>query len=419
VCETRSFTREEFYELVWSAPATKLGVDLGCSDVMIGKICKTFDIPKPYSGYWAKLDNDKSPQVTPLPLNSNPDLQTIVFHKHEDFDSAVSEPPRELLYDEDILSILKKARLLGEVKVGDRLHNPHPLVVITKQRLDRLAAERHRRWSERDSHWLREGPPGLWIEVSDGLAKRALRIMDAFIKRIEQIGGRVEIEANRYNEHVHETVVKFGGEKLSVIRIREKHNQVRIKNEKAKCSWERNRTELIPSGLLLMDDGPSSHRSPLAADGKTKKLEDKLDGLIISLVKEAGEKRIRKREAEEAAKRQAELERILRQREEELIQRRESLKKLQNEEQSKVNQLWLHAESWQKSQLVRQYLDELCSVCAPGAVPLDSELTAYLKWGVKQADRLDPLRTSPYSILDETIEDDRTGFSEHHPRKPR
>jgi hypothetical protein len=63
VCETRSFTREEFYELVWSAPATKLGVDLGCSDVMIGKVCKSFDIPKPYSGYWAKLDNGKVAQT--------------------------------------------------------------------------------------------------------------------------------------------------------------------------------------------------------------------------------------------------------------------------------------------------------------------------------------------------------------------
>ena len=154
--------------------------------------------------------------------------------------------------------------------------------------------------------------------------------------------------------------------------------------------------------------------------GKTAKLDDKLAGLIIGLVKETGERRIRKREAEESAKRQAELELIRRQREEELKQRRESLKKLQDEEQSKVNQLWLHVESWQKSQVVRQYLDELCCVCArDGVVPLDSELATYLKWGFEQADLLDPLRPSQYSILDETIENDRTGFSEANPRKPR
>jgi hypothetical protein len=96
------------------------------------------------------------------------------------------------------------------------------------------------------------------------------------------------------------------------------------------------------------------------------------------------------------------------------------LKKLQDEEQSNVDQLCDHAESWQKSQIMRQYLDQLCSACAPdGIVRLDSELAAYLKWGFEQADRLDPLRTTPCSILDETIEEDLAGFSEHHPRKPR
>jgi hypothetical protein len=30
---------------------------------MIGKICKSFDISKPYAGYWAKLDNGKVPQT--------------------------------------------------------------------------------------------------------------------------------------------------------------------------------------------------------------------------------------------------------------------------------------------------------------------------------------------------------------------
>ena len=70
--EEITFTREQFYEKVWSSPATKIAKELGCSDVMIGKICKSYDVPKPYLGYWAKLEYGKDPKKTPLPKNGDP-----------------------------------------------------------------------------------------------------------------------------------------------------------------------------------------------------------------------------------------------------------------------------------------------------------------------------------------------------------
>ena len=48
-------TREELYERVWSTPATKLSKEFGISDVVLGKICKKLNIPKPYPGYWQQL----------------------------------------------------------------------------------------------------------------------------------------------------------------------------------------------------------------------------------------------------------------------------------------------------------------------------------------------------------------------------
>ena len=105
--ERLDFTRAEFYEYVWSAPATQLAKELGCSDVMIGKICKSFDIPKPYPGYWAMIANGKSPEKTALPQNDDTSIQTLTFHKHEDYESTVNELPRELQYDEDIQDMLK------------------------------------------------------------------------------------------------------------------------------------------------------------------------------------------------------------------------------------------------------------------------------------------------------------------------
>jgi len=65
--EEIAFTREQFYEKVWSVPATKVAAEFGISDVMVGKICKSYNIPKPYLGYWAKLEHGKKPKRTPLP----------------------------------------------------------------------------------------------------------------------------------------------------------------------------------------------------------------------------------------------------------------------------------------------------------------------------------------------------------------
>lgn len=50
----RVFTREEFYELVWSKPMTHLAKEFAISDVALHKICKKHDIPNPPLGWWAK-----------------------------------------------------------------------------------------------------------------------------------------------------------------------------------------------------------------------------------------------------------------------------------------------------------------------------------------------------------------------------
>jgi hypothetical protein len=41
----RIFTREEFYELVWSKPMTHLATEFAISDVALHKICRKHGIP--------------------------------------------------------------------------------------------------------------------------------------------------------------------------------------------------------------------------------------------------------------------------------------------------------------------------------------------------------------------------------------
>jgi hypothetical protein len=102
---------------------------------------------------------------------------------------------------------------------------------------------------------------------------------------------------------------------MSTIRLREKCNQVRIINPKATYDWDRHRTKLVPSGLLLLDRGVSDYLGPFAMDGKVKMLEDKLEGLIIDFVRAAGETRLRRRREQELPRFMAEQERIRHERE--------------------------------------------------------------------------------------------------------
>jgi len=63
----RQFTREKFYDLVWSKPMTHLAKEFALSDVALHKICKKHDIPNPPLGWWAKKAAGKAVKQTPLP----------------------------------------------------------------------------------------------------------------------------------------------------------------------------------------------------------------------------------------------------------------------------------------------------------------------------------------------------------------
>lgn len=63
----RVFTREEFYELVWTKPVTQLAKEFALSDVALHKICRKHAIPNPPPGWWAKLAAGKPVSRTPLP----------------------------------------------------------------------------------------------------------------------------------------------------------------------------------------------------------------------------------------------------------------------------------------------------------------------------------------------------------------
>ena len=61
-----STSREELFALVWERPATEVARELGISDVMLGKLCRRLQVPKPPRGYWARVASGKTSRRPPL-----------------------------------------------------------------------------------------------------------------------------------------------------------------------------------------------------------------------------------------------------------------------------------------------------------------------------------------------------------------
>lgn len=80
---SQRFTREEFYELVWSKPMTHLAKEFRLSDVALHKICRKHDIPNPPLGWWAKHAAGHKVKRIPLPKAKAGVALTVVIASGE------------------------------------------------------------------------------------------------------------------------------------------------------------------------------------------------------------------------------------------------------------------------------------------------------------------------------------------------
>ena len=397
-CEEITFTREEFHEVVWSKPATKIASELGCSDVAIAKVCKSYKIPKPPVGYWAKLQHGKKTRKAALPKCDEPEIQSLTFRKYPKKDKSIAvEPLPE--FDQDIIQILEKAKKLPPMQVSTRLNHPHPLIQITKNALGGCRHEEHGLL-----HCYRyDNQNTLNVSVSRNSLTRALCIMDAIIKRIEQFGGKVEIHEHRWRGMTTEVII--AGEQVGSLRLRERYNQHRVEKKPGE-RYSYDRMTYTPNGMLVLESGVSYLGSAYCQDTAQKyRLEDRLDKVLINFIKEAGLIRIRRRK-EEAARLQREAEEKERiKREAELQQRREKLQSKQKQEQDRINELMRNVNGWRQSQDIRAFLEAARQFILQrdGKLPETGQNAEYFIWAEKQADRCDPFKLSPHSVLDESI----------------
>ncbi len=230
-----------------------------------------------------------------------------------------------------------------------------------------------------------DGKSSLGVRVSRKTVKRAMRFYDALIKAVESLSGKVAVEGERWRE---ETVIYLAKEKAATIRVRERYRQKR-REKKDQYDW---RTyTYIPRGILVMELGGMYGRSTTFEDAAKTPIEDRVNDLLLTLIRAAHKQRKRRREAEEECRRQAVWEK----------EREEKLRLIEGEE-AKVQELLAEVNDWHRAVRIRRYAAVVKAQAEDdGGIEQGSELAEWLIWAGQQAHRIDPLVESPPSIIDE------------------
>jgi len=371
-----TWNREELYAKVWTQPASKVALKYGISAVMLGKVCRKLQIPVPGRGYWAKKEFGKPVKCIPLPEAKElpvakrfKDIQSSNVST-EQRTSPASEPTDE--YHKLIVEMESRT-----IPIDDNVKQ-HKLVPVAEKTLSRSKPDNRgvleRSWDQQ---------PCLDIRVTKNHLNRALIIADALVKALEAAKFPVSVQAGRHST----TALIFGHAVPLAIteRIRETGRR-----KVTEYSWTRTLIEYEATGMLEFRAGDYTSGRKLR-DGKRRTLEGMISRCIGLLMREA---RDRIHEAEQARLNEIEDQKRARERAE--------LAQEIAEEDRKIKEFEGWVESWQRARQMREFTAELEKAWteANHDLSLDAPKGKRILWMREQADRIDPMRPSPPSILD-------------------
>ena len=371
--KTRTTTRKQLYEKVWSTPMTAIAKEFGLSDVGMAKLCKRHDIPRPPRGYWARVEHGQKPRRPSLP---NPEQDaTVEIHELE----KIRLDP-EIQAQVDML--LGK---LGTVPVRDNLRGAHRLVSEMRRHLEGCNVDDYGRYRM-------TGDAPLDLKVSKAALPRAFRIMDALLKAAEKQGWEVRPGP---------AFVVLGMEIRLALSEGLEYTPDAFSKEKGDTRylgyyWLKNR---IPSGELVLELDKSSYRGSRVKDGYAKDLEERLPKAMERIVEIAGCNKQADLEHQEWKRQCEERDR----RREEARARNVALKKEILAEQAKVDGLVREMSLWRQSHDLRAYVEAKTRhhLAERNSDAMDEDFGRWQHWALDQAARMDPLCPSPPSILDE------------------
>jgi hypothetical protein len=281
-----------------------LAAEFGVSDVGLAKACERHRIPCPPRGYWAKKQHGKPTRRLPLPPCPDPALQKVHLHPPAPKPPEVSSPTGPPL-DPDLAAVIEAVQKLPELTVPATLRHPHSLVEAVRTRFHGARQDQ-----QNLVHPVWDGTPTLTVAVGAASVPRALRFLDALVKAVERVGGRVDVKKVTHGRG-QETEAVFCGEGVP-LRLRERYRQVAIPPDKQRKNMWGSRVEYVLTGEFILDAGPSSS-DQYGRDGKTAgPIEGQLNQILLRLVEAVGEARAVRRMREADRRRWEEQERLRR-----------------------------------------------------------------------------------------------------------
>ncbi len=381
--ETKTVLRSQLYAQVWQQSMVQLAKSYAISDVGLAKLCRKHDIPRPARGYWARRQAGQSPRQTPLP---NPD---------EDYEIPMRDPDPLAGSPTGVNKALQQELQKGckdnsPIVVAETLRGAHELVSQANQLLQ--GADKGD-----DGFIVVPKEAGLDLHVSKSTLRRALLIVDAVLKAFEKRGYKVSSGPKVRVMDVH---VSFGISET----LEKKREELDDHDLDGRYDFfhSRYKETRIPSGHLALNiTGPPLYWSGMCRhtwrDAK-KPLEERLQSFIEGVLKFAA--RVKDRRVQEEREEEERKEKEKR-REEEAKLRAEKLA-LVKAERKRVQALCRDARNWKRSQTIRDFIEARRQLQFSND---SNEFEQWVKWAEQQANRLDPLKESPHSILDEYTPD--------------
>lgn len=210
-----TFSRQQFYDLVWSESLLSISKKYKISDVGLRKICVRKKIPLPKAGHWAKIKAGHRVSKKALPTTSSDDKAIKLFIRENNdvnhFYAHVNALQKEM-----------ETKSTFPFTVPKTLSNPDSLIIKTQKNL-RSAGNGF----PRDRGLIRgSSDGGLNVLVSTATVLRALCFMDTLIKLLRLRGHDIKIEDRK-------TYVLIKKEKLQIT-LKEKLKMVQVPG---KSSW--------------------------------------------------------------------------------------------------------------------------------------------------------------------------------------
>lgn len=356
----RFIDRKQLYKEVWNTPLTKLTLKYGLATYKLKKLCDVFLIPLPKVGHWSKVAFGKKVETSPLPLYNKCRLK-----------------PKGPVLNKKIVPVLyatKKIekRFSQNIIVKKNLTKPHLITVKTRDGLKRC---------ETDEYGMKKPwGGGFDLRVSKVNERRALLIIDTLCKWFEKNNIKIHLPFEKNNT----TEVIIDDQRIR-IKIEEKSKLTGKTLTERWGGYEYYTREYTPTEqLALIIDNYCWNCSirKVWRDGKTSKVEEKLDEFVAALFQHA--------EYEKARELRLEAEKVEREKQHKLKKYHEACTKL---EQEMLNELVRQSKNAMYSRELYKYINEVKQ-----RAKLEYKNTQYPKrlinwitWAENYAHELDPL----------------------------